>query len=276
MDFGPVTLEVAASRSSMQRGPALPFTLVPPSVRSLETRLAVPPADGTFSEAEVDGLPEPVRRFFLASIAPGTPLALAARITMRGSIRLKARWLPFRGEEVIAPHEGFVWTAAVTGGIKGFDCYADGEGRMRWKLFGVVPVMTASGPNVSRSSAGRAGGEATWVPTALLPRFGVEWSSSGDDLILARYAIDDLPMEVLSRIDDDGLVRSVTFDRVGDPDGTGEFAVHPFGVEVEEHATFDGVTIPSSGAVGWHHGTDRWDDGCFFRYTISDLQLIRG
>ena len=228
-----------------------------------------------FSEAELAGLDEPVARLLRASIADGTPLARAARIAMRGSIRLKERWLPFRAQEVIAPHEGFVWTASVTGGIKGFDCYADGDGRLRWKLFGLVPVMSATGPNVSRSAAGRAGGEAAWVPTALLPRFGVQWSSDGDDLVLARYAIDDVPLEVLYRIDEHGLVRSITFDRVGDPDGTGEFGVHPFGLEVTGHETFDGVTIPSTAEAGWHHGTDRWDEGRFFRYTISDLSLVR-
>ena len=254
---------------------ALPFAVVPPSVRSLRERLAVPPDGGTFSPAEVEGLPDAVVRYFTASIAPGTPLAQAARLSMRGSIRLKDRWLPFRAGEVIAPHEGFVWSAAVAGGIKGFDCFADGDGRMRWKLFGIVPVMTATGPNVSRSAAGRAGGEAVWVPTALLPRFGVRWSSDGDDLILARFAVGGLELEVLHRIDDAGLVRSITYDRVGDPDGTGDFGLHPFGVEVTEHETFDGVTVPSSGEVGWHHGTDRWDDGLFFRYTISDLALVR-
>jgi hypothetical protein len=254
---------------------ALPFAFVPPSVRSLRERLAMPADDAVFAEAELVGLDEPVRRFFLSSIATGTPLARAARLSMRGSIRLKERWLPFRADEVIAPLEGFVWSAAVAGGIKGFDCFADGDGRMRWKLFGIVPVMTATGPNVSLSAAGRAGGEAVWVPTTLLPRFGVRWSSDGDDLILARFAIGGLELEVLHRIDDAGLVRSITYDRVGDPDGTGEFGLHPFGVEVTEHETFDGVTVPSSGQVGWHHGTDRWEDGLFFRYTISDLELVR-
>jgi hypothetical protein len=36
-----------------------------------------------------------------------------------------------------------------------------------------------------------------------------------------------------------------------------------------------GVTIPSSGRVGWHFGTDRWpDDGEFFRFTITRYELL--
>ena len=146
----------------------------------------MPAADGTFTDAEVEGLPPAVQRYLRASVAQGTPLAQAAHIRMRGSIRLGRRWLPFRAEEVLAPHAGFVWSAAVMGGIRGHDAYADGDGRMRWRLFGVVPVMSATGPNVSLSAAGRAAAEACWVPTTLLARFGVSWTAEGDDLQIGR------------------------------------------------------------------------------------------
>jgi hypothetical protein len=246
-----------------------------PSVRSLRRRLALPAPDGVFAEDEIADVHPAVARYFRAAIEPGTPLAQAALLTIRGSIRLKSKWLPFSSEEVLAPLHGFVWEARVSGGIRGSDSFVDGEGRMSWRLGGVVPVASASGPNVSRSAAGRAAGESAWLPTAVLPRFGVEWTPGGDDLLFARFSVADEPMELLHTVGDDGLLRSVTFDRVGDPDGVGEFALLPFGLEVTEHGTFDGLTIPTSGEVGWHHGTDRWDEGRFFRYTISDLRLVR-
>jgi hypothetical protein len=75
---------------------------------------------------------------------------------------------------------------------------------------------------------------------------------------------------------EEGLIRSVIFDRWGDPDGTGEFALHPFGGDFSAYATFDGVTIPSEGRLGWHYGTDRWSEGEFFRYRITELELVAG
>jgi hypothetical protein len=71
-------------------------------------------------------------------------------------------------------------------------------------------------------------------------------------------------------------VRSVVFDRWGDPDSTGTWGHHPFGFEVIGHSSFDGVTIPSSGRAGWFYGTDRWDEGEFFRFEITDYHLVTG
>jgi predicted short-subunit dehydrogenase-like oxidoreductase (DUF2520 family) len=88
-----------------------------------------------------------------------------------------------------------------------------------------------------------------------------------------------------------------TFDRSGDPsqfDGawaaiSGEtdealavarelaelLGLHPFELEVTACTTFDGVTIPQAGRVGWFWGTDRWSEGEFFRYEITQMELVR-
>ena len=76
---------------------------------------------------------------------------------MHGEIKLK-RWLAFSAEEVICWDRGFIWQASVRMGaltIRGSDRFIDGQGAMNWKLFGLVPFITASGPDISRSAAGR-------------------------------------------------------------------------------------------------------------------------
>ena len=232
------------------------------------------PAPEVFSEAELHGLPTPVRRYLRAGIAPGTPLTGAARLRMRGRIKV-GRWLSFRAEQTLDPHHGFRWNVRAAGVISGFDRYVDGRGETRMKLLGVLPVMHADGPDVTRAAAGRAAVEAIWVPTALLPRFGVEWSAADERHLTARYRLEALEVEVHYVVGPDGRLRSVVFDRWGDPDGTGTWGPHPFGAEITGYATFDGLTIPSAGRVGWHFGTDRWDQGEFFRYQITELTLAQ-
>jgi hypothetical protein len=141
-------------------------------------------------------------------------------------------------------------------------------------LLGLIPVMRAEGPDLSRSAAGRCAGEALWLPTALLPRFGVTWLATDESHLTARYSLDDNEFELRYQLDGNAHVQSVVFDRWGDPDQSGTWAPHPFGLEVTACASFDGLTVPHVGRVGWFHGTDRWPDGEFFRYEITDLHLV--
>jgi hypothetical protein len=147
---------------------------------------------------------------------------------------------------------------------------ADGRGAMRWKALGVATLMHAAGADVSKSAAGRCGGEAIWLPTALLPRFGVEWAARADDHIAARFEIDSTAIELHLSLDNEGHPTSVVFDRWGDPDRSGVFGWHRFGGDITAHQTFNGLTVPGEGSWGWHHGTGRWHEGEFFRCRITD------
>jgi len=69
-------------------------------------------------------------------------------------------------------------------------------------------------------------------------------------------------------------VRSVVFDRWGDPINSRSWAYHSFGFEATGYATFDGVMIPRAGRAGWFHGTDRWHEGEFFRSEITNYHLV--
>lgn len=245
------------------------------SLSQLERQLVRAAEPGAFGGEDLDGLPGPVRRYLAKAIAPGAPLAVSARLSMRGQIKV-GRWLRFRARQVLSPHDGFVWRARAAGVISGSDRYADGAGVLDWKLAGLVTVMHAEGPDVSRSAAGRAGAEALWVPTALLPRFGVVWSAEREDRLTARYQVGETPLEVHYHLDDDDRITSLVFDRWGDPDNTGTWGWHPFGGEVTGHRSFESVTVPSEGRLGWFFGTDRWPAGEFFRYRITDLHLVTG
>lgn len=241
------------------------------TLADLEARLLRPAGPGRFDPAELDGLPEPVRRHLGLAIAPGTPLATSARLRMRGSIKV-GRWLPFRARQVLSPHHGFVWAARAAWLIAGSDRYLDGAGALEWKLAGLVTVARAEGADVARSAAGRAGAEGIWLPTALLPRFGIRWAAPASDRVTAAFAVGETPLELELRLDAAGRVVSLAFDRWGDPGGDGAFGWHWFGGEVTGYASFGGLTIPSAGRLGWFWGTDRWAEGEFFRYRITDLQ----
>ena len=63
-----------------------------------------------------------------------------------------------------------IWSATVRMygmPIRGFDRLVNDEGTMRWKLFGIIPIVTASGPDITRSAMGRVIAESVWLPSAI-------------------------------------------------------------------------------------------------------------
>jgi hypothetical protein len=239
-------------------------------------QLVVAADPGGFTLAEVADVAVPVRRYFTAAIAPGTPLARAARLRITGTIRFGGRWLPFRSNELLAPLHGYEWPATVAWRlIRGSDTYVDGDATMVWRLFGLVPVVRTRGPDVARSAAGRAAAEAVWAPTAMLPRYGTRWRGVSDDHLVAELPVGGSRVTVHVRLDHDAHVRSVHLNRWTSTDGAGSHGWRPFGIDVTATRTFTcGLTIPAEGVGGWFHDTDRWAEGQFMRYAISDVEPV--
>ncbi|WP_198597850.1 DUF6544 family protein [Blastococcus atacamensis] len=225
-----------------------------------------------FDDSMVAGLPEAARRWLTHAIAPGTPLWPSVLLTMRGEIRLGS-WRPFTATQVLAPPHGFIWaaTARLFGlPVTGFDRYSSGSGQMNWRLGGLVPVMTATGTDVTRSAAGRLAGEMALAPTTFR---GATWTSGADaDHTVATWRIGDRDERAEFAIGADGGLAGVVMQRWGNPNGA-PFGRYPFGVDIQAERTFSGVTIGSQLSAGWWWGTERQAEGEFFRATITGAEF---
>jgi hypothetical protein len=229
---------------------------------------------GVFRDDDCLGLPEAARRYLRASIAPGTRHAMAARLSMRGEIRLGGRWLPFRAHEVVAPHDGFVWAARVAGVVVGTDSLVMGRARSAFSLLGLVSVADAFGEDVDRSAAGRAGAEAVWVPTSLLPSCDVEFESLGAHTVSAHFNVGSEQIELVLDLLRSGHLAGAHLARWGDPEGSGKFGWHRFGIEVTGYGQVDGLTVPAAGRVGWYAASPRFGDGIFLRFRLTGIRPI--
>lgn len=231
----------------------------------------VPAPRQVFDPAAIGALPEPAQRYLRHAIAPGTPLASAVRLTMHGEIKLGDRWQAFEAEQVIRWDRGLIWKAKVDLGllsIRGSDRFIDGRGAMAWKLLGIIPVMRADGPDISRSAAARLEAESMWLPSILLGD-GITWTAEDATHPHVRVAVTGDEGELSLTIDEHGRLRETAMQRWGNPEG-GDFHAEPFGAIVEAESTFAGYTIPSRLRVGWHFGTERFaSEGEFWRATIT-------
>jgi len=154
--------------------------------------------------------------------------------------------------------------------VTGFDRYSSGSGQMDWRLGGLVPVMTATGPDVTRSAAGRLAGETALAPTTF--RAATWTPGADDDRTVVTWRIDDQEESAEFQVDADGRLLGVVMQRWGNPDGA-PFGRHPFGVAIEAEETFAGVTIGSVLRAGWWWGTDRQAEGEFFRADVTGAEF---
>jgi hypothetical protein len=230
---------------------------------------SAPPAAAAFDPGGLSTRPPIVREYLAHAIAAGTPLASAVRLRMHGTIRLK-RWRKFRAEQVIVRERGTIWRArmrlcAFT--IRGEDRFVGGEGEMNWKILGVLPLLRAAGPDITRSAAGRVAAESIWLPS-LLCDDNVGWHAD-NGVAQARFAVDGHTAEIALALNH-GCVQSVSLARWGNPDG-GAFREASFGACVDQEATFGGYTIPARLRVGWHFDDpQRFDrEGKFFEVSID-------
>jgi hypothetical protein len=250
-------------------------TGVDPALRSQWDALARPTASPEpFQHSLLDGLPQPVRRWLTHAIAPGTPLLRSAILHQQGQIKI-GQWWRYDADWALAPLHGFIWAATTHIGpvtIKGSDRYTRGAGEMRWDLFGLLPIIRAAGPDVTRSSIGRLAGELCFVPAAALSPM-LNWRPVNDAQASAALTIDGYTSHLTITVSDTGALTRVDVLRWGQPDGKA-FGEHLFTALLDgPERTSCGYTIPVTARAGW------WQcpDGCateeFIRFGIDQAEF---
>jgi hypothetical protein len=238
--------------------------------------LEAPSTHQFFTEDMVSDLPAPARRYLLHAIRPGTPLASSVSLEMSGAMRLKPEqeWAPMKARQILSPPKGFVWRAEVGDGLMRFsggDHYANGSGRVRFWLWGFIPLVKQEGADVSRAALGRMVCETIWLPSSLLPQRGVKWEASDDESARATMKIGEETITLNLLVEPDGRLREIRILRWGNQTEDGSFGYIPFGGRIQEERAFGGYTIPSKVSVGWRLGTDRYFE--FFRAQIENADF---
>lgn len=211
-----------------------------------------------FSRAQLEGLPEPVVRYFDFALTPGQRLLRGARLEHRGTFRggLDEPWSPFTSVQhfsVLPP--GFVWDASIHLAplltVRVRDSYIGGTGTMHGKIAALIPVVHQSGGAALNAAAlHRLLAEMVWLPTALLPGRGVTWTAIDD--ATARATLSDAGTSVwldfqFNRKGE--IVRVSTPERYRDVEGTA--VPTPWVCSVGSYQEVDGMRVPAEGEVEW-------------------------
>lgn len=217
------------------------------------------PSPARFDARELEGLPEPVQRYFRAVLTDGQPIIGAASIEMAGKINMSAtaeQWKPFTSHQrVITRRPGFLWDAQVDmfpgAPARVVDSYVAGQGQLIAKLLGLVTVADAhGGGELARGEFMRFFAEAAWYPTALLPSQGVRWQAADDASANATIVDGPITLILLFRFNESGLIDSVRAESRGAGVGK-DMVMLPWDCAYSNYQRQDGMLIPMAGEAAW-------------------------
>ena len=211
-----------------------------------------------YDPKEIEGLPEPVQRFFRTVIKDGQAIVAAVKLSQQGLFNMSEtenKWSPFTATQfVITQRLGFDWDARIqmSPGVNAFvhDTYLLGEGSLHASLLGLFTVAkTPSTPEANQGELLRFFAEAPWYPTALLPSQGVRWEAINDTSARATLTDGATTVSVVFQFNAEGTIdRFRTEARYRD-----KLTAMPWGGRFGEYSVRNGMLIPLEGEVGWEY-----------------------
>jgi hypothetical protein len=225
------------------------------------------------TEADLQHLPLPVRRYVARSGAVGRPRVHHFRAGWVGRIRATADdpWMEFTAEQAnFVDEQSRFFRMDARRGVFPVDVlhvFRGGHATMRARLLSVVPVMEAQGPEMDRAEMVTLLNDlALLAPGALIdPR--IQWESIDARSIRARYTLGSTTVTAVLEFDDAGdLVDFVSDDRMAaSPDGS-QFVPRRWSTPVGGYRRFGDVRVMSHGKGRWH--------GPEGEFTYIELELV--
>ncbi len=130
-----------------------------------------------FSFQQLEGLPEPVQRYFKHILKEAQPYISYARIKHNGQFKtsIEKKWINIKGEQYATTEKpGFIWKGT-TAMFVARDMYISDKGRLIATLLSLFNVLDARGEKYNEGELLRWLGESVLYPTNFLPNEKLKW-----------------------------------------------------------------------------------------------------
>jgi hypothetical protein len=224
--------------------------------------------------ADLERLPQPVRRWLVRSGVIGKPRATTVRLMQRGEMRTSpdGAWMPVRAEQYFSVDPpAFVWSADVTMlrtlPLVGRDEYRGGKGRMLIKALSLVSVVDATGEKIDQGTISRFLAEIVWFPSAALSRH-IAWIPLDGARAKAVMSYRGVTASAVFSFDGVGRFSSMRAERF--MGGGSDARLRPWLASASEWRRMGGVEVPVRGGVAWELESGDFD---YYRWEISELEF---
>ena len=202
-----------------------------------------------FTFKQLEGLPEPVERYFRHVLKDGQPYISYVRLTHNGQFKtdLKKDWVDITGEQYFTTEKpGFIWKG-ITSMFVARDMYIGNEGRLIATILSTINVADIHGKQqYNESELLRWLGESIWFPTNLLPSERLQWSAIDSTSAKLTFKYRDLSLFYIVTFNDKNEISEMETQRYMD-----EKRKETWICKALKYEEKNGVIIPTHAEVFW-------------------------
>lgn len=228
---------------------------------------------GLITEAQVQGLPEPMQRYLSYAQVVGKESIRTVRLSQQGVMRTQPnqKWLPFVAQQYFTTiPSAFLWHARMRPfplvWISATDRFSEGQGNMRIKLLSVIPMGNAHGTEIDQGEMQRYLAEMVWFPTSWLSE-AIEWQAIDANSVGGIMREFGVTAPVVLHVNEQGQLTHVTADRYKEEHG--HYLLTRWSGQCYEYQEVDGMCIPTKIAITWHLASG---DFTWFRCKITQIE----
>ena len=164
-----------------------------------------------YAVKQLDGLPEPVQRYFKLVLKDGQPYINSVGLTHNGFFKtdLKKDFIKISGEQYFSAQKPqFIWKGE-TSMFTARDFFINDKGGLIATLLDVYTVADVKGANLDEGELQRWMAESVWFPTNLLPSEYVKWSAIDSNSAKLSFKYKTTAFDFIVRINDIGEITEI-------------------------------------------------------------------
>jgi hypothetical protein len=214
-----------------------------------------------------------VQRYVRVAGAIGQPRVRRVRATWRGRIRANpgSPWMPFTAEQynVLEEPARFFFMDATRSHlpVDVFHAFQRGAASMRVRLLSLVPLVNASGPEVTRAETVTLFNDLCLLAPAALVDPAIRWDPLDERSARGHYTVGSNTISAVLSFNDEGeLVNFTSEDRLVQSAGGTRWTRQPWSTPVGAYRQFGPWRVSSRGEGRWHP-----PEGAF---TYIELELL--
>lgn len=254
-----------------------PLSLRAEYQREVEARLSSTVSAPLVTEADLAPLPSPVQRYVRLAGAIGQPRVHRLHATWQGRIRggPEEPWMVFTAVQhnFLDEPARFFFMDATRGGVPVdvFHDYRGHEARMRVRLASLLPLVSASGPDLTRAETVTLFNDLCILAPAALIDPAIRWEAVDDRTVRARYTAGANTIGATLHFNESGdLIDFTTEDRLAQSSGGAQWTRQPWSTPLRDYRRIGPWRVATRGEGRWHPPTGEF---VYIELELLDLRI---